>query len=294
MIGYYTYLCCHLPFIFKDELISAETVNVITIQEKPHLKAITAKMAMKMQRTGERTYSGSISKVPNLYLDAEKVLHDSSQLFYNHFGTNFLMPFFKTFHCAFISLKKPCTCFGSNNSFIMQYCWNQKFYFVVVHTIIKYCNTKLLIWPQLHHSLNRRFVKVIPDDRNLGVKQTWTYSDIKLLNSVCISFKWCLHWNMVYTWSLFCMHAIVCKIVASTLLKMLSLSKMCCWVFKVNIISCPNQIDHSQLLLICRSEFCLCLPYFLYSTEKNTVRTHSVTSNTLMYSLAYSHLLLSF
>lgn len=115
MIGYYTYLCCHLPFIFKDELISAETVNVITIQEKPHLKAITAKMAMKMQRTGERTYSGSISKVPNLYLDAEKVLHDSSQLFYNHFGTNFLMPFFKTFHCAFISLKKPCTCFGSNN-----------------------------------------------------------------------------------------------------------------------------------------------------------------------------------
>lgn len=35
------------------------------------------KMAMKMQRTDERTYSGSISKVANLYLDAEMVLHDS-------------------------------------------------------------------------------------------------------------------------------------------------------------------------------------------------------------------------
>lgn len=67
------------------------------------------------------------------------------QFFYNHFGTNFRTlwsffwtldtklktvitcntgcPMLKTLHCAFISLKKPCTCriIGSNNLFIMKY-----------------------------------------------------------------------------------------------------------------------------------------------------------------------------
>jgi len=142
-------------------------------------------------------------------------------------------------------------------------CLFQKYEFVMVFISIR-----------LHHPLKGHVRKTFTNEKEMKLMKSWNWSHVTWTVLNCFTLYAFLSKSTLYgcfkeIWFLFRTRAIVGKLMASTLLNEVFPNFR-----RANILSGPNQIDHSLLLLVTQNS-ASASPVWpsLYSAGKKTVRT---------------------